>query len=95
MADLNNLNAFDLVPVKPAIQPSYYPAAPIPAQSFNQFGLSAASQLGATTLDVYSAPGIPVAPGNGLGHSRAIPGNGIVLAGNAPYQGIYTGIQQE
>ncbi len=93
--DLNNLNEFDLVPVKPAIQPRFYPAAGVKEPTWNQFGLAVASQMGVTTLDVYAAPRTPTAPASALGHSRAIAGNGIVLAGNAPYAGIYTGIQQE
>ncbi len=94
MADLNNLNQITLIPNMPAFYPSFYPAAPAKAETFQVYQ-SRAEQLGVTTLDTYSAPGVPVVS-SAIGHSRAIAGNGnVVLAGNAPYQGIYTGIQQE
>lgn len=93
MADLNNLNAYDFVPNMPAVRPRYFPAVPFPANTFNVY-IAVASQLGATTLDAYSAPRIPTAQ-NPYGNSKAIPGNGIVLTGNAPFTGIYTGLSEE
>ncbi len=92
--DLNNLNAYDLVPNMPAVRPRYYPEVPTRADTFEVYH-AVASQMGVTTLDSYYAPDATIAPGLGLGNSYAIPGNGIVLTGNAPTSGIYTGIQQE
>jgi hypothetical protein len=92
--DLNRLEQYDLVPNMPAVRPRFVIVAPFRAPTYAALGYSHASQLGVTTLDSYVAPSIPTAQ-NALGNTYAIAGNGIVLAGNAPYAGIYTGIQQE
>lgn len=92
--DLNNLNAYDLVAVMPTVQPRYYPEAPFREDTFAT-AYCHMVQRGTTTLDEYFAPDAPIAPYSAQGQSRASSGNGIVYAGNAPYAGIYTGIQQE
>ena len=92
--DLNNLNAYVLVPVMPAVQPRYYPFAPMREDTFAT-AYCHMSQRGVTTLDAYFAPDAPRGLYGAQGQSLAIAGNGIVYTGNAPYQGIYTGIQQE
>lgn len=94
MEDLYNLNQWDSIPRLPAVQPSYYPFAPAHAQTFQRYQ-SCLIPLGHTTLDTYSAPAPVIRPGGGNGNVVGIPGNGLVLSGNAPYQGVYTGVQQE
>jgi hypothetical protein len=94
MEDLNQLEAYDLIPRVPAVQPRWFPFAPFRDPTFQVYQ-SRMIPLGHTTLDTYVAPGPSFNPGGGNGLVSAIPGNGIVLAGNAPYTGVYTGIQQE
>ncbi len=92
--DLNRLDYYETVSNMPAVRPRYVVAVPFRADTFAN-AYSHASQMGATTLDEYFAPDGIFAPGSAQGNSYAIAGNGIVLAGNAPTTGIYTGIQQE
>lgn len=91
--DLNQLWVYDFLARLPYPQPRFWPYAPLHEPMF-AVHRDVASQMGATTLDTYVAPR-PPAWRQDLGQTAAIPGNGIVLYGNAPTSGVYTGVQAE
>jgi hypothetical protein len=93
--DISNLYQFDQVPRQPYVQPRYWPACPMQAPTFYPYITSAYVHRPFTTLDTYVAPLGNRAIDAGAGVTKAIPGNTYVLWGNAPTDGVYTGVQRE
>ncbi len=92
--DLNRLFEYDEVPLMPRLQPRYWPYAPQHAPAFEVYRCNAFVHLPFTTLNTYVAPKPPRWKED-LGQTKAIAGNGVVMWGNAPYSGVYTGVQEE
>lgn len=91
--DLSNLYEFDWSPVLPVAVPRDWPYAPLHEPSQGGYYTCTFAQQGNTSLDTYVAP--QIARGTQYYDAQASHGNGIVVYGNAPTSGIYTGIQQE
>ena len=93
--DISNLYYFEEVQRLPYIQPRYWPYAPMQAPTWNPYITHAYVNRPFTTLDTYVAPLGNRAIDVGAGTANVIPGNTYALWGNAPVDGIYTGIQKE
>lgn len=93
--DLNQLYAFDVIPLMPRLQPRYWPYAPVSDGRFEVYRCTTNMHLPMTTLDVYEAP-TPPGWKQDLGQTKLVPlQSGYSTYGNAPTSGVYTGVQQE